>query len=221
MGEFKQSWILLVILLITGCSTASSPGAGGDLPAVGPDPTSDAADNDSESLVGQLFDFEMRTEILGNEVRDKIKTEWTGEFSYDAEGKISGIGVVYYEATIYNVDGNGCGYRWTEKGMYNFDLGGTVRQKDSGNVYAVKIKERSLGESTRSQAEATCKSPGPLNTEILEIYSDLHLKGLFAGVEIYLHRNYEAQIRLCLPVEEYTGNATIYILVCLPAEQLN
>lgn len=224
MGKFKQSWILLVIfiLLTTGCSTASSPGAGGDLPAVDPDPESDAAEDDFNALVGQLLDFEMRTEILGkDELRDKIKTEWTGEFSYDANGNISGIGVVYYEATIYQVDDEACGYRWVEKGMYNFELGGAVRQIDSEIVYPLKIIERSLGESTRSQAEATCDDPGPFETDYMDLYSDMHVRGLFAGVETYLHRNYEDQIRFCRPVEENTGNATIFILVCLLAEELN
>ncbi len=224
MGKIKNLWfiVLIIVLITAGCADNSGQGGGGDLPAGDLDNPQDSSDTDLDSLEGELLTFIMNVEINNLEgAQDTIKTEWVGEFSYDAEGKISGLGVVDYEATIYSVDEEGCGYKWTDKGMYNFTLGGDVQRKESGDVYPVKIEEKNNKSSSRSAAAATCGDPGPFEESFMDLYSELHLKGLFAGVEIYLHRVYEREIKLCVPIQETTGKATIYIEVCLPVEDLD
>ena len=224
MSKIKNFWfiILIIVLISTACANSAEQGGGGGLPAGESDSAQDPSDNDLNNLEGELLDFFMNVEIDNNETfQDTIKTEWVGEFSLNSEGKISGLGVVDYFATILSVDEDGCGHLWTDEGSYNFVLGGNVQQKESGNVYPVKILERNNRSSSRSAAGATCEDPSPFDDAVLDIYSETHLNGLFAGVVNYLHRVYEREIKLCQPIQESNGNASIYIEVCFSAEDID
>ncbi len=115
MNRIPTYWLLIIllVLLTTACAGDSGAGAPGDIP-VGEAPQDDQTAGEEIVVIPEgAYGFEMSAEVDGlvaDMAYDQLKSEWVGDFSVDAEGLIKGDGMVTYDALVFAVDEELCGY---------------------------------------------------------------------------------------------------------------
>ena len=210
--------ILLLVLLTAACAGDSGAGAPGDMP-VGEAPQDDQTDADVIVQTPQGdFGFEMSAEVNGlvaDMAYDQLKSEWDGDFSVDDEGLINGDGIVTYDALIFAVAEELCGYAWTEKGTVVFMLSGKVLNQGGEVSYPVKIFLLDVVPYSLSEPEATCTDPAGFLKDMPPMYIEIHRDALLGTVLTHLHQNVGNQIKLEQSLEQTSGTVDYHILVSM------
>ncbi len=220
MKRYPIYWLLSLILVLLTAACAGDPGAGapGDMP-VGELPQEDqtAGEGIGQTLEG-AYGFEMSAEVNGlvaDMAYDQLKSEWRGDFSVDAEGLINGDGMVTYDALIFAVDEELCGYAWTELGTVVFRLSGRVRNQGGEVSYPVKIFLLDVEPYSLSDPEATCTDPAGFLKDMPAIYKEIHRDALLSSVLTHLHQNIGNQIQLEKTFTGQSGTVDYTILVSM------
>jgi len=216
--------ILLLVLLTAACAGDSGAGAPGDMP-VGEVPQDDQTDADVIVQTPQGdFGFEMSAEVNGlvaDMAYDQLKSEWDGDFSVDDEGLINGDGIVTYDALIFAVDEELCGYAWTEKGTVVFMLSGKVLNQGGEVSYPVKIFLLDVEPYSLSDPEATCTDPAGFLKDMPAMYKEIHRNALLSTVLTHLHQNIGNQIQLEETFTGQSGTVDYTILVSMALVDLD
>lgn len=225
MKRYPIFWllILLLVLLTAACAGDSGAGTPGDMP-VGEVPQEDqtAGDGIEQTLQG-AYGFEMSAEVNGlvaDMTYDQLKSEWDGDFSVDAEGLINGDGMVTYDALVFAVDEELCGYAWTETGMVVFMMSGRVHNQGGEVSYPVKIFLLDVEPYSLSDPESTCTDPAGFLKDMPPTYIEIHRNALLSSVLTHLHQNVGDLIKLEQALEQTSGTVDYHILVSLALEEL-
>ncbi len=216
--------ILLMVLLTAACAGDLGAGAPGDIP-VGEASQDDQTDG--EEIVVTLegaFSFEMSAEVNGlvaDMAYDQLKSEWVGDFLVDAEGLISGDGNLTYDALVFAVDEELCGYAWTELGTAVFMMSGRVLNQGGDVSYPVKLLLLDVEQYSITEPEATCTDPQGFLKDMPPMYIEIHRDALLSTVLTHLHQNVGNQIELGQALEQTSGTVDYHILVFPELEELD
>ena len=218
--------LLIIAVLITGCSEVQDGGSGGDLPDSDSTDGNNLKSGNRAEFLDQVFDFEMYASVNGlveRKVIDTLESDWIGTFSIDENYEMAGKGTLTYEADIFNVDEEECGYRWKENGTIEFEIKGKVHAEGVEYTFPVLIKSPLPPPSERylSGAEATCSDPDAWRTDIPEVFISLNRDALFGAVLQNLHMTLGREIKMGHVLEKKIGTVNYGILVgpaALPLE---
>jgi hypothetical protein len=223
MKKNKLCWllVLMVAVLVVGCSKIPDGGSGGDLPRVDTSDEKNLETGDSNIFQDQEFDFEMfatvngLVDVVGGKLIDTLESDWIGTFTIDQDYEMTGKGTLTYEAAIYSVDEKECGYRWIDKGTIKFVIGGKVHADGVVYVFPVKIQYPFPPPEIRnlSGPEATCSDPDDFYADVLENYIPFHREGLFGAVLKNLHMTLGWEIRPYMVLEKKVGTINYVIKV--------
>ena len=211
---------LLLILLLAFLVSACDSGAGVD-PSGNPSPEEavmeePAPDEEGDPTLDAEYQFSMSAEVnglIGEMAYDQLKSEWRGEFSVDSDGSIRGDGMVTFDAFVFAVNEDLCGYAWTEKGQVVFVISGKVLEQGGEEFYPIKILLRQVERYSLSEPEATCDSPQAFLKDMPDIYIKVHRDALLSTVLTHLHQNVGEQIEFGQALKQQSGTVDYDILV--------
>ncbi|MCK5793561.1 MAG: hypothetical protein KAH12_02570 [Anaerolineales bacterium] len=209
--------LFLVVLLGASCAAGN--------PSV-PDAVLEesAAGEAVEQPLNLDYYFEMSAQVDGlvaDMAYDQLKSEWVGDFSVDPEGLIKGDGMVTYDALVFAVNEELCGYAWTEKGTVVFTMSGRVHNQGGEDSYPVKIFLLDVEPYSLSDPEATCTDPAGFLKDTPPIYIEIHRDALLSTVLTHLHQNVGDQIRLAQELAVESSTVEYQILVSLALVELD
>jgi len=220
MKRYPIYWLLSLILVLLTAACAGDPGAGapGDMP-VGEVPQDDQTTGEEIVQTPQgAFGFEMSAEVNGlvaDMAYDQLKSEWRGEFSIDDDGLITGSGMVAYDALMFAVDEELCGFAWTELGDVEFRISGRDLEKDGEYYYPVKLFLFDPIVESITDPEPTCEDPQGFLSKIPPQYLEIHRNALLSTVLTHLHQNIGNQIQLEKTFTGQSGTVDYTILVSM------
>ena len=210
--------ILLLIVLLTASCAAGVPAAGdGQI-------EEQAAPDGADQVLGGDYHFKMSAQVDGlvaDMAYDQLQSEWVGDFTVDSEGLITGVGNLTYDALIFAVDEELCGYAWTELGTAVFNMSGRVHSQGSEATYPVKIFLLDVDRYSLSEPEATCDDPQGFLAKIPDQYLELHRDALLSIVLTHLHQYVGDQIQLEQELAVKRGTVEYQILVSLAIVELD
>ncbi|MCJ7735035.1 MAG: hypothetical protein MUP11_10855 [Anaerolineales bacterium] len=216
--KFTGFWLLVMTfsLIILG---ACDSGAGAEAPAAA-DAALEEPVPDIRTDPAQVRDylFEMSADVDGlvaDMAYDQLKSVWKADFSVDSEGLMHGDGLVTFDAFVFAVDENLCGYSWTEKGQIFFVISGKVLTKGAEVFYPVKILPTQVERYSLSEPQATCDKPSDFLMDTPDQYITLHRDALISTVLTHLHQNVGDQIQLEQDLEQTSGTVDYKIRVSL------
>ena len=216
----SQRWLYLgvllaVLLLSASCSTESEP-SDEDLEAYA---EGSLEEYEAEGFEGQTFDFSMHA-VLGDVIdayHDSMDSDWTGTFTIDEDGILSGSGNATYDAAIFNADDeDGCGYVWFETADFEFIISGEVQQREGSSALWLVVDLANDVSPVRTEPASTCDDPGEWRLSTPEIYFDLHRDFMLSDTQLGLAR-LGPRIRIGQTLEASTGGVDYTILVNLAA----
>ena len=214
--------LFTVVLLTTSCAAGSEPSGDKSASDAGlQDP--DSGEN-PEQVLGADYHFDMSAEVNGlvaDMAYDQLKSEWEGDFTVDADGLIKGTGIVTYDALVFAVDEELCGYAWTELGTVVFTMSGRVHDQGGEVSYPVKIFLLDVEPYSLSDPEATCTDPAGFLKDMPPMYLEIHRNALLSTVLTHLHQNVGDQIKLEQALEQTSGTVDYHILVSLALQELD
>ena len=214
-------WLLILSVSILASACGSSPDA--DLADfASPLEESSSGEQVNQALQG-LFNFEMAATVNGlvaDLAYDQLESEWVGEFSVDSEGLFTGVGNVTYDALIFAVDEELCGYAWTELGDVAFQISGRVHNQGGDVAYPLKLFLLDVKRNSLSEPEPTCEDPQGFLAKMPDQYIEIHRDALLSTVLTHLHQNVGNQIRLQETFTGQSGTVDYTILVSLAAVDL-
>lgn len=225
MKRYAIYWLLSLLLVLLTAACAGDPGAGapGNIP-VGEVPQDDQTTGEEIEQTLRLYSFEMSAAVNGlvaDMAYDQLKSEWVGDFSVDPEGLIKGDGMVTYDALVFAVDEELCGYAWTEKGTVVFNMSGRVNNQGGEDSYPVKIFLLDVEPYSLSDPEATCTDPAGFLKDMPPMYLEIHRNALLSTVLTHLHQNVGDQIQLGQELAVESGTVEYQILVSLALVELD
>ena len=115
--------ILLLAFLVSACDGGTGVDPSGNLSPEDAAMDEPVPDGEGDLTLGAEYQFSMSAEVNGlidEMAYDQLKSEWRGEFSVDSDGLIRGDGMVTFDAFVFAVNEELCGYAWTEKGQVVF-----------------------------------------------------------------------------------------------------
>ena len=216
--------ILLLVLLTAACAGDSGAGAPGDIPVGEASQDDNTAGEDIAQNPEGVYGFEMSAEVNGlvaDMAYDQLKSEWVGDFSVDAAGLIKGDGMVTYDALVFAVDEELCGYAWTELGTVVFKLSGKVLDNGGEVSYPVKVFLLDVVPYSLSEPEVTCTDPAGFLKDMPPLYIEIHRNALLSTVLTHLHENVGNQIKLEESLEQTSGTVDYHILVSVGLVELD
>jgi hypothetical protein len=228
----------LLLFIISACAQSPDPGGGGDLPELADSEGSRIAKSQGEAdFLDGKFDFSMTanlkdfnfSSVAGIPDEDlypaSMLSTWSGEFSIDPDGKMSGTGKLITDATFFVVDEDWCGYAYTELADHEFQIGGTLKRV--GDTYYLPIKIWSLKPLVDTPqigpGEAVCDDPGPEERDVLELFVGFHRDGMVQLIVQHLHQTIGDQIEMGIELnaESPDGNIEYEIFISPEAVPLD
>lgn len=226
MKKHSIYWLLILtfVLLFSACTGNSEAGAPGDMP-VGevPQEVQSTGDGVAKVLQGK-YDFEMSAAVDGlvaDMAYDQLTSDWWGEFSVDAEGLMTGVGFVNYDAMVFAVDDDLCGFSWTEVGNVEFKISGSVLEKDTEVYYPLKLFLFDPQVISKTEAEPTCDDPQNYLSQTPSQYHDIHRDALLTTVLTHLHQTIGDKIQVEETFTGQSGTVDYTILISLGLEDLD
>ena len=219
-------WLLILLMVLLTAACAGDPGGGapGEIP-VGEDSQDDQTAGEGIAQYPEgVYGFKMSAEVNGlvaDMAYDQLKSEWVGDFLVDAEGLISWDGTLTYDALVFAVDEELCGYAWTELGTVVFNLSGKVLDQGGEVSYPVKVFLLDVVPYSLSEPEATCTDPAGFLKDMPPMYIEIHRDALLSTVLTHLHQNVGNQIELGQALEQTSGTVDYHILVFPELEELD
>lgn len=211
--EKYLSWLAIALIAVLAVSCQS----GGESLADSP-PGADLQDSGSgDGSLDTPYHFTMSAEVDGmvaDMAYDQLQSEWMGDFTVDAAGLINGEGTVIYDALIFAVDEDLCGYSWAEKGQADYVISGKIHEQGGEQFYPVKFLLHDVERLSLEGPDATCSDPGG-SDGIPDMYIGIHRDGLLATVLTHLHQNVGNQIKLGSVIETSSGTVSYQIEVTL------
>lgn len=220
MKKYLITWLLILTVGFLTAACADEPGIGPSGNPAAEDPVLEepaSSEGVDQSLKTEYL-FDMSAEVnglVGEMVYDQLKSEWDGEFSVDSNGLIKGDGMLTFEAFVFAVNEDLCGYSWTEKGFVVFVISGKVLKQGGEEYFPVKILPLQVERFSLSEPEATCSDPKDFLKDIPDIYIKVHRDALISTVLTHLHQNLGDQIKLEQVLEQKSGTVDYHILVSL------
>ena len=208
--------ILTVGLLTAACDDGAGIGPSGEPAAERAVLEEPASGEEVEQTLNMDYLFEMSAEVNGlveEMAYDQLKSEWRGEFSVDSDGLISGDGMLTFDAFVFAVNEDLCGYAWTELGQMVFMISGKVLKQGGEEYFPVKILPLQVERYSLSEPEATCSDPQGYLKDIPDIYIKIHRDALISTVLTHLHQNLGEQIQSWQVLEQESGTVNYHILV--------
>lgn len=200
--------ILIIIAFVSACAGDPGGGAPGDMPVGESLQDDQVAEEEVGKMLEGAYGFVMSAEVDGlvaDMAYDQLKSDWWGDFSVDAEGLITGDGLVSYDALMFAVNEELCGFAWTELGDVEFEISGKVLKKGGEYYYPVKLFLRDPQVHSISDAEPTCEDPQSYLSQIPPQYLEIHRDALLSIVLTHLHQNIGNQLQL---EETFTGQSS-------------
>jgi len=218
MKKYHINWLLIlaVVFLTAACDAGSDYGPSGNPSAADAVMEEPASGEEVDQSLKTDYHFDMSAEVnglVGEMAYDQMKSEWDGDFSVDSNGLIKGDGMLTFDAFVFAVDEDLCGYSWTEKGQVVFVISGKVLKQGGEEYFPVKILLRQVERYSLSEPEATCSDPSSFLKDIPEIYIKIHRDALISTVLTHLHQNLGDQIKLDQVLEQKSGTIDYHILV--------
>lgn len=220
MKKIHLSCLIVVLVCFLTASCLGNEAAG--IPAGSQsDNSAGAVYQGTASQDGSLetaYHFLMSAEVDGlvaDMAYDQLQSEWVADFTVDANGLLNGEGVVIFDALLFAVNDDLCGYNWAEKGQVEFVISGKVHDQGGAQVYPVKILLRDVERLSLEGPNVTCSNPQSFLKEMPDIYLETHRNALLSMVLTHLHQTVGNQIKLGQELEQTSGTVTYRIEVSL------
>lgn len=214
MKRIPIYWLVMVLIALLTTSCRGSGGAQPGSPAGGEAGAGQSGGDPQETA----FHITMSAQVDGlvaDMAYDQLESEWVGDFTVNAEGLINGEGVVVYDALIFAVDEELCGYNWAEKGEANYVISGKVLEEGGETFYPLKILLRDVERLDLQGPDATCADPSYYYKEMPDQYLTIHRDGLLGTVLSHLHQSVGNQIQWGQKLEQTSGTVSYQIEVSL------
>jgi hypothetical protein len=214
----------VILLLTAGCAGGTVPEASGNPAASGVEEQDAGDSGGTEFSLEATFLLDMSAHVNGlvaDMAYDQLESDWVGEFSTDSEGLFTGVGNVTYDALVFAVDEELCGYSWTELGEVAFNISGKVRDEGGQVSYPVKFFLLDVKVNSLSEPEPTCDDPPGYLSNFPSQYIEIHRNALLSTVLTHLHQNVGNQIQLGQDLAVTSGTVDYWIQLSLAAEDLD